>query len=117
MIYLASPYTSDDPAVMQSRYDFNVNAVAFILASGKSVYSPIVHFHPVATKHLLPRSFDFWMKQNFAILRHADELWALNLPGLADSKGVAAEQTLATQLGIPTHIVTLAGLANGTDLL
>ena len=91
MIYLASPYSHPDPAVMQRRFE-DVRAVtAALLRRGEIVYSPIVHGHAIATAHELPTDHDFWLRHCFAMLERADNLHVLMLDGWKESKGVQAE--------------------------
>ncbi len=47
MIYLASPYTHVDAAVRESRFDAACLAMSTLMRAGLSVYSPIVHSHPL----------------------------------------------------------------------
>lgn len=100
-IYLASPYSDPSPEVMASRYVEACRAAAEILMTGRTVYSPIVHFHPIAEAvPSLPRGFDFWSPHNIIMLRHADEFTILRLPGWEDSRGVAAETDIAKAAGL-----------------
>jgi len=47
MIYLASPYTSDDPAVRQQRFEAACRAAAAMIRQGQTVFSPIAHSHAI----------------------------------------------------------------------
>ena len=51
MIYLASPYTHDDPNVERERYESVCTVCAKFARLGKHVYSPIAHWHPIALAH------------------------------------------------------------------
>lgn len=104
-IYLASPYTHADPAVMQQRHDAAMAFTAEQLANRVWVYSPIVHCHEMALRHTLPFDFDFWQEYNFALLSKASHLWILALDGWDQSKGVTAEVDLAARLSIPTTLM------------
>ena len=44
LIYIGSPYTHSDKAVMQDRYDQILSITADLLNRGFHVISPIVHF-------------------------------------------------------------------------
>lgn len=101
MIYLASPYTHKNPAVMEERFDKVVAVAAQLINRGHIIYSPIMHFHPIAVRHELPRDFAFWKEVNLQILKRCDELWILDLIGLADSVGVHEEREFARREGIP----------------
>lgn len=91
MIYLASPYSHPDPAVMQARFEAVRAAAATLLLRGVPVYAPIVHGHAIATAHQLPTDFDFWMNHCRAMLDRATGLSVLMLHGWSESRGVTAE--------------------------
>ena len=103
MIYLASPYTHDDRAVEQQRYEAARAATAHLLNQGRLVISPIVHSHPVAEAHNLPDDFRFWRRQSIDLLERCDELWVLMLGGWRESEGVRAEIEHACNLDMPVH--------------
>lgn len=100
-IYLASPYSSPDAAVVTARFLAVEHCLAALLRAGKVVYSPIVHNHEVATKYDLPKDFNFWQQHNFGILAKSSALWVLCLEGWQQSRGVQAEITFAKQAQIP----------------
>jgi hypothetical protein len=101
-LYLASPYTHNDPAVMEERYQKAAEMCAYLLRRGMYVYSPIVHCHELAKNFDLPRDFSFWKGYNTAMLRHADKLLVLTIPGVSESVGVQEEISLAASLNLPT---------------
>lgn len=101
MIYLASPYTDPDTTVMHQRFLLACTAVGLLTGRGEIVYSPIVHFHPVAQLMDLPRDFEFWRKQNFAMIEICVSVTVLRLPGWETSRGVNAETAYAKLLGRP----------------
>lgn len=103
-IYLGSPYTHKDPAVMEQRYRITEAVTAYLLLSGVHVYSPIVHCHTMAVRYNLPRDIEFWRAYNFAMLEPASEFHTLVLPGWEDSRGLKEERVFAYQHKIP-HIL------------
>lgn len=105
MIYLASPYTHKDPAVMEARYLAVCDSLVELMQEGKVVVSPIVHCHHLAVNYALPRSHDFWLAYDLAILDRCDELFVLKLPGWGDSKGVTAEIAHAKLKNIPIKYI------------
>ena len=109
MIYLASPYSDPDQSVMVRRFEDACEAVAHLTNSGKTVYSPIVHFHPVAIRHQLPRDFAFWREVNFNMLDRASKLYVLMLDGWRDSVGVQAEIDRAGDNCVFVSMETLRG--------
>lgn len=100
MIYLASPYSSPDPLIMKTRFLIAEQVTAGMLANNMWVYSPIVHCHELATKFKLPTDFGFWQRYNREMLRHAETMAVLQIPGWKESKGVQAEIEFARLAGI-----------------
>jgi hypothetical protein len=91
MIYLASPYSDEDPKVQQRRYEAVRKMTAGFLERRFFIYSPIVHCHDLAAHHDLPKDFEFWRDYDFHMLDLAEQLWVLMLDGWNTSKGVTAE--------------------------
>lgn len=103
-IYLASPYTDEDENVMIFRYKKAVEAAAKLLSEGYLVFSPIVHSHPIAITHNLPRDYTFWEDYSTSFLLYwAEAVVVLLLPGPAYSKGVSAEIATARRAGLPVY--------------
>lgn len=105
MIYLASPYSHKDHEVMENRFVAAREACAFLTKAGKLVYSPIVHWHPVAEAHDLPRDFLFWSKLNFSMIRRCEEVHVLCLNNWNNSLGVSAEIEFAKSAFMNVHYV------------
>ncbi|MBU2072740.1 MAG: DUF1937 family protein [Gammaproteobacteria bacterium] len=101
MLYLASPYSDPDPAVMEVRFDAVCRKAGELMNAGNVVYSPIAPCHPIAVRVGLPRTWDFWEKFDREMLKGADSFAILRLPGWDTSKGVAEERKIAEELGIP----------------
>jgi hypothetical protein len=105
-VYLASPYSSPNLQVIQSRFDAAEKATAFLLKQSIWAYSPIVHCHVLARKYNLPTDTKYWREYNYAMVSGAKALLVLKLPGWQDSVGVADEVAYATSLGIPVSDFT-----------
>lgn len=105
MIYLASPYTHERESVMDRRFRQVTAATAYYISEGFVIYSPILHFHPIAVRHELPRDFEFWRHVNEQILLRCDQMWVLKLPGWRESKGVQSEIKFALANNIPVKEV------------
>ena len=71
-IYIASPYSHPDKAVMQERYEDVLGYVGHALGNGLIVYSPIVHHHEVAQAAvpLGPESLDGERRRGSGGRRH-----------------------------------------------
>lgn len=101
-IYLASPYTSTDARLREARYWAACSAAALVMEKGDLVFSPIAHSHSLAKFHELPVDFDFWQSWCLSFLRNwATHFTILDIPGWAESSGIAAEKALADSLGLP----------------
>ena len=98
MIYLASPYTHDDPAVMQARYEAVCQAAAHFMGMGHHVYSPIAHSHGIAA-YGLPTEWKFWQALDEDMIRRCDEVWVVMLDGWDESRGIRAEVAFAQAEG------------------
>lgn len=99
MIYLASPYSDDNPTVESERFLAACTATAKLMQRGEMVFSPIAHSHPVAKLGRLAGDFAFWGKWNREMLNRCDSLAVLMLPGWEESLGVCGEVNYAQQLG------------------
>lgn len=105
MIYLASPYSHPDALTRKTRFLIAEQVTAILFNQGIFVFSPIVHCHELAARHTLPTSFEFWRGYNFDMLRRADLLSIIAIPGWEESIGVQAEIEMAKLIGLPiTHI-------------
>jgi hypothetical protein len=104
LIYLASPYSHDDPAVRKSRYEAACKATAYLIKQGHNVYSPIVYSHQL-TEYGLGTEWETWSELDKAILRNATHLWVLQLEGWESSHGIQAELQLASLFGVPVCFV------------
>lgn len=105
MIYLASPYTHEDPAIMQDRFDRVEAFTIRMFAQGVMVFSPIVYCHAMACKADFPRDAEFWQHFNADMLRHCDRLMVLRLGGWETSRGVQWEISMANALHIPVDYI------------
>src|SRR4051794_15067165 len=97
MIYLASPYSHSDPRIRESRFQAACRATAQLIRAGHSVFSPIVHGHPLACLGI-PTDWAFWQRFDEEHLKRCDELLVLQIEGWRESEGVQAEIVLAAAL-------------------
>ena len=99
MIYLASPYSHDDPAIRQQRYEAACVATAHLIKQGFPVISPIVHSHVLHAELGCGGDWETWAAIDRQLIDASIELWVLMLDGWEMSKGVAAEIDYADELG------------------
>lgn len=97
LIYLASPYSHSDPAVMQQRFEQVCEATAGLLRAGYMVYSPIVHSHPL-TKYGLPTDWAYWEQLDTQMIEMCGALVILMLDGWDESTGVTNEIGKAVEM-------------------
>ena len=98
-IFLASPYSSVDPAQVEYRVKQINKAAAQLMHEGHIVFSPISHSHYIAMQEDLPKTFEWWIKQNHAFIEWADSVCVLLLDGWENSVGVMDEIDFALELG------------------
>lgn len=102
-IYLASPYTPHNDESVQYRVDVAAKVAARLMRLGHIVFCPVVHSHYVAD-HLDETTridHEFWMMQDLALLKHAEKMVILTLPGWKVSRGIGREIAEAKAAGIP----------------
>jgi len=102
-IYLASPYTHPEKEVRRLRFDIACAAAAHLMRSGRVVFSPIAHSHPIHFHGLDGMDHGFWMRQDGPLLDAADSVVVLMLPGWDTSAGVAWEIDRAIEAGKPVE--------------
>jgi len=105
-IYLASPYSHPDPAEKVKRYEHICRVAGKMMENGEQVFCPIAHSHPIEILGMTKiHDGDFWLKQDFAILKHAEMLVVCMMPGWSSSHGVNAEIKFAEQNNIPVAYI------------
>lgn len=109
-IYLASPYSHNDFNTRYNRYTQAAEAVVEVSRTGVPIYSPIVHWHSIATEQGLPYDAHFWRGQNEPLITACDELWVLCLDGWRQSKGIELEKDFARGLGRTVRHLTFSSL-------
>jgi hypothetical protein len=103
LIYLATPYSHDDPEVRQKRFEVVNSVAAKLLSQGLHVYSPISHTHPVAMAGDLPKTWEFWETYDRAFLSKCSLLLVLRQDGWQNSVGVKGEIAIAHEYNIPVN--------------
>jgi hypothetical protein len=108
VIYLASPYSHDDPAVRERRFEAACRAAAELIRQGRIIFSPIAHSHPLC-RYGLPGDWEFWQRNATCHLALCDEVVVLKLDGWQQSVGVQAEIAMARALGKPVSFLAEGG--------
>lgn len=105
IIYLASPYSHLDPAVVTQRVAIVCRMAARLMREGHIVFSPIAHSHAIAVAGGLPTDWTFWERYDRAMLAACAELWIANIDGWQYSKGIAGEIAIFSHFGRPIRHV------------
>lgn len=101
-IYIASPYTHDDPEVRRLRYEKTRDFTAHLISKyHMHVFSPIVMTHDIAISHSLPYEVTFWKAWNIALLTPATGLLLFQIDGWDRSAGMRHEIDFAKNFGKP----------------
>ena len=109
MIYLASPYSHDDPNVRTQRFDDVCFMASLLMKRGFKVFSPIAHSHPIAVPWGLPDDIEFWKDFDFWFIDRCDEFWVLMIDGWDESKGIEKEIDFAEAIEKPIKYVDMEG--------
>ena len=101
LVYLATPYSHNDPEIMEQRV-YEVNRLAGkLLRKGILIFSPISHMHAIAKDFDLNLGWDFWRDYDLTMLHICSKLIVYMQDGWIDSVGVIAEIRFAESIGIP----------------
>lgn len=105
LTYLATPYSKYIYGRQQA-YQDACSAAAALMLKGYNVFCPIAHSHAIETNAMNKnQDGDFWLKQDFAILVHCDELIVYCMSGWKESYGVNKEIEFAEANNIPVRFV------------
>ena len=105
LVYLATPYSHDDPNVRRQRFEIVNRVAAGLMRDGVHIYSPISHTHPIAMAGDLPKGWDYWEKYGRVVLAACVKVIVLRQPGWEQSTGVNAELAIARELGLPIEFI------------
>ena len=101
LIYLAAPYTHEDPNVVWRRLFDNGVLAAKLLAEGHLVFSPLINSSEIDAIFTNSGTAFDWYTFDLRMLRKCDRLVVLMLDGWRESKGVGLEIAEAERLGMP----------------
>jgi hypothetical protein len=99
VIYLATPYSHDDPDEREIRFKAVNRAAGMLMKQGEFVFSPISHTHPIAKVADLPRGWDYWNEYDEEMISHCTRFVVLTLEGWLESTGVQEEIKIARRRG------------------
>ena len=91
-VFLSSPYSHPDPAVIEDRVRIAGEACAWLHQEGYLPMSPIVHWHHAGIQNGLPTHALAWTEWNRRWVEAAQAIAFLHLDGWRDSTGMAMER-------------------------
>lgn len=104
-LYIASPYTHDDPAVREARYKKVLDFTAWLAVTYRLWgFSPIVHSHNMALQDNPKFNHDFWLGWGKTMLIPSSGLVVLQIKGWEKSAGVSEEMAYARDYGKPIYM-------------
>lgn len=102
LVYLASPYSHRLHRIRHRRFEDVCKKAAELMQQGEQVFCPIAHSHPIEVIGMEGRkSGDWWLKQDYAILKSCTKLLVYKMPGWDKSYGVKEEIKFAKKNKIP----------------
>lgn len=106
LIYLASPYSAPTEYKKTRRFKQVCKKAAELMEQGNLVFCPIAHSHPIE-KIGMPdiKSGDWWLQQDYAVLKHCSKLVVYKMKGWEKSYGVNKEIEFAQKHNIPIEYI------------
>lgn len=99
MIYLAAPYTHEDPRIVRMRVREVSKAAGHLLNQGLMVYSPLSHGQMIVDhSEGILTTREYWFQHNMWMLARCTEMYVLALDGWRESIGVKQEWDRAVEL-------------------
>lgn len=99
LVYIASPLTHPDPAVLTARQTAAADYAALLVNQGVIAYAPVTYTRLLTELGAAPPD---WYQFDLHFLARADELRILTLPGWEQSYGVQLERQFAAERNITT---------------
>lgn len=114
LYYVASPYTSPDPAVSAERCAQAVEAAKVLTRIGYAAFVPIAYNAPWTADptYKVDTTWEFWESIDLPFLDRCAALILLEIPGWEKSRGVNAELDHCHKVGIPVMSISLEDLKN-----
>lgn len=96
-IYLACPYSHEDPIVRSNRFFVANKVAAHLIQQGFIVFSPISHSHSICVQKGFPYEYSYWKDQDESFIQWCDEVYIILEDGWEKSVGVREESFLAVE--------------------
>ena len=101
MIFISSPYSSENPETVDLNYRVAAIVAADFCYTGHAAISPIVYGPQLISFKKMPNSWEFWSNFCLSILQMCDRMIVLQMPGWKESSGVQSEIAFALKRNIP----------------
>jgi len=99
MIYLAAPYTSNDPEIVDMRMAQFCHVDAKLCHQGLITVSPLSK-HFIKDHAAIPLTWEFWKTYSEKLMEKCDAVYVIMLYGWDVSEGVLAEIELAKKMSL-----------------
>lgn len=109
-VYLAGPYTHDDPQIREHRYHMLLKAEAYLLKQGLAIISPINMCHELGKIYGFNYGYEYWKQRDRTLISKCDRMIVLMEPGYKESVGVQDEIYWAGELNIPVEYMAVEKL-------
>lgn len=110
LAFISSPYSHPDTTTQDARALAAGDFAAWLWRKGIIMpISPIAHWHEIGQRNHLPGNAMAWLEWNKTVLKKADMLYVLCLPGWRDSQGVAYEIQWSIDAEIPIFYAVPSG--------
>lgn len=105
LIYLACPYTHEDPKISHLRYVVSVHVAGHLFKQGLMVFAASMHNAFIGTMTGLGDKFSTWQPFNHTMIEHVDKLMVLTMEGWEQSQGVQDQIEYAKKLNKPVEMI------------
>jgi hypothetical protein len=100
VIYLASPYSHQDPAVREARFRAACDFTHWMLKQEHHVFSPIAYSHQFTMPpYTMDGPFEVWKEIDLDMIARCEAVMVLKIDGWDQSRGVKAEIEYAKEIG------------------
>lgn len=109
VVYLACPYSHPTAELREHRFFQANHAAKWLFNKGYGVISPISQGHAIGQLGGVSGDWAAWEKTDLRMIKAADALIVLNIPGMRESTGVTAEVAFARFHDLPVSYLTPIG--------
>lgn len=104
MVYLAAPYSDENKIIIEQRMKVFCQTDSKLMKAGVFTMSPLMK-HFILQYEKLPGDWEYWQHYSRDMLKRADAMIVVMLPGWAASLGLTEEIRDAKALGLPIYYI------------